>query len=71
MDKDTMMKVIAYLKALPNQMMAPTSTASPLPPNAAPTYAGSPAGQGAAGNAADILRQQKAMRDAQLAAAGG
>jgi hypothetical protein len=71
MDKDTMMKVIAYLKALPSQMMAPASTAQPMPTNAAPTYAGSPSGQGAFQNAADLRRQREAQIQAQLAAAGG
>jgi hypothetical protein len=71
MDMDTMMKVIAYLKALPSQMMTPASTAQPMPTNAAPTYAGNPRGQGAFQNASDLINQRKAQLAQQEAMATG
>jgi hypothetical protein len=71
MDKDTMMKVIAYLKALPSQMMAPSSTASPMPTNAVPTYAGNPTGAGAVEQAMKLRREREAQLAAQEAAAMG
>lgn len=70
MDKSVLDMVLEYLRSTKGGT-PPTSTAGPLPPNAAPTYAGNPQGQGAAGNAMDVLRTQKARRDAAIAAAGG